>query len=139
MSANVQHVVNAPHDPEIAVFVFARAVAGEVHAGDLRPVILDVAVGIAIHGAQHAGPRPLEDKESAATIRYRLAIHSDDFGYDSGEWLRRRARLRRDGAGNRREHHVSGFGLPPRVDDRTTVATDGFAVPHPRFRVDRLA
>ena len=39
VAGDVQHVVDAAHDPEVAVFIFARAVAGEVHAGDLRPVL----------------------------------------------------------------------------------------------------
>ena len=35
MSGNVDHIVNAAHDPEVAVLVFARAIAGEIHARNL--------------------------------------------------------------------------------------------------------
>ena len=38
-----------------------------------------------------------------------------------------------------RDHDVAGFGLPPGIDDRAAVAADDFAIPHPRFGIDRLA
>ena len=41
--------------------------------------------------------------------------------------------------GSARDHDLAGLGLPPRVDDRRLVAADVLAVPHPGFRVDRLA
>ena len=39
MARHVDHVVDAAHDPEVAVLVATRAVAGEVAAVDLREVI----------------------------------------------------------------------------------------------------
>ena len=39
----------------------------------------------------------------------------------------------------RRDHVAAGFGLPPRVDDRAALAADVLVVPHPGFRIDRLA
>ena len=42
-------------------------------------------------------------------------------------------------AGQRRDHVAAGLGLPPGVDDRAALAADGLVVPHPGFRVDRLA
>src|SRR6185369_9317192 len=37
-----------------------------------------------------------------------------------------------------RDDDGAGFRLPPRVDDRTAIAADVLAIPHPRFRIDRL-
>ena len=41
--------------------------------------------------------------------------------------------------GNGAEHDMSGFGLPPGVDDGAAVVTDELAVPHPRLGVDGFA
>ena len=41
--------------------------------------------------------------------------------------------------GQRRDHDRARLRLPPRVDDRASVAADVLAIPHPRFRIDRLA
>jgi hypothetical protein len=61
--ATLMHVVDAAHDPEVAVGVPARAVAGEVHAGDLAEVGLLEALVVAPDRAQHRRPRPLDDQE----------------------------------------------------------------------------
>ena len=37
VAGDVEHVVDAAHDPEVAVLVLARPVAGEVDARDRRP------------------------------------------------------------------------------------------------------
>ena len=42
-------------------------------------------------------------------------------------------------AGQRRDHVAAGFRLPERVDDRAAPAADRVVVPHPGFRIDRLA
>src|SRR5262245_18864988 len=55
VAGDVHHVVDAAHDPEVAIFVAPCAVAGEVHARGLAPVLLHVAVRVAVDGAQHAG------------------------------------------------------------------------------------
>ena len=41
--------------------------------------------------------------------------------------------------GNGRNQDAAGFGLPPGIDDGTSVAADDFMIPHPGFRVDRFA
>ena len=47
VAGDVEHVVDAPDDPEVAVLVAARAVAGEVHAGHVAPVRLAEALVVA--------------------------------------------------------------------------------------------
>ena len=101
--------------------------------------MLHIAVGIAIDGAQHSRPGLLEDQESAGAERDGLAVHSDDFGNDAGEWSRGRARLGTNCSGQRRDHDLSGLGLPPCVHNRATVVPDDFAIPHPGFGIDRFA
>src|SRR3954468_5982253 len=59
MAGHVHHVVDAPEQPQVAVEVTFRAVAGEVHALEPAPVGLLVALRIAVDPAQHPGPRPL--------------------------------------------------------------------------------
>src|SRR5208282_294584 len=40
---------------------------------------------------------------------------------------------------HRAYHDPAGLGLPPRIDDWAPLAADNFAVPHPRFGIDRLS
>ena len=63
----------------------------------------------------------------------------DDLGADAGQRERGRTRLCGGGPGQRADHDPPGLGLPPGIDDRARAAADVLAVPHPRFRVDRLA
>ena len=53
VARDVHHVVHAPEQPEVAVFVALRPVAGEVDVVVLRPVLLDVAVRVTPDPAQH--------------------------------------------------------------------------------------
>ena len=92
MAGDVQHVVDAAEQPEVAVVVALRAVAGEVDAGaPLAPVLLHVALGIAVDAAQHRRPRPREREQAAADVHL-LALLVADLRADAGERLRRRAR-----------------------------------------------
>src|SRR5712692_3344371 len=139
MSADVDDIVYPAHDPETAVFIFAGAVPGKVHTGNLRPVLANVAIGIVVDGAQHAGPGFGDYQESAGTLRHRLAFHGNDLGNDAGKRPGGRTGLGRDGARERRDHDVAGFGLPPGIDDRTAIMADDFAVPHPSLGINWLA
>ena len=44
-----------------------------------------------------------------------------------------------DGARQRRDHDHARLGLPPGIDDRAALLADHLVIPHPRFRIDRLA
>src|SRR5215467_6248279 len=138
MAGYIEHIVDAAHDPEIAVFIFARAITSEVGAGDLRPILLHIAVRIAIDRTQHAGPGLPNDEESARPFWDRLTVHRDDLGDDSEERTGSGTWFGRNRTRNRRDHDGSGFGLPPSVDDRAPVVTNDLPVPHPGFRIDRF-
>jgi hypothetical protein len=121
VSGDVDHVVDAPEDPEVAALVAPRAVAGEVQVPELRPVVLAVALGIAPDAAQHRGPG-LADHEVAAVVRGQLlALVVDDGRVDAEEGPRRRARLRDGQPGQRRDRDRARLRLPPRVDDRAAL------------------
>src|SRR5262249_44479840 len=121
------------------VGVAARAVAGEVDARHLAPVLLRVALGIAVDGAEHTGPR-LGDDEIAALVRSeRLTLAVADLRNDPGKRQGGGSGLRRHRARERRDHDAAGLRLPPGVDDGTALLADDAVVPHPRLGIDRLA
>src|SRR6188472_3425163 len=124
VARNVQYVVHAPEQPEVALVVELGAVAGHVDIGaPLVPVLTDVALRIAVNTAQHGRPRSRERQESA-TDRYLLASLVPDLGADAWKRPRRRTRTRRRHAGQRRDHDGARLGLPPRVDNGTALSAD---------------
>ena len=50
-----------------------------------------------------------------------------------------RSRLQRRRPRHGRDHDRTGFGLPPRVDDRAAVPADDVVIPLPSCGIDRLA
>ena len=74
MAGDVEHVVDAAHDPVVAVLVAPGAVAGEVDARDVAPVLGLVAVVVAVEGAEHRRPGLLDDQEPALVGSHRLAV-----------------------------------------------------------------
>ncbi len=140
VAGDVDHVVDAAHQPEVAVGVGLRAVAGEVHvAAEPAPVGLHEAVVVAPERAQHGRPRALQHQVAAAAARHLGALLVDDHRRDARQRVRGRTGLRGRDARQRRDHDRARLGLPPRVDDRAAAAADALVVPHPRLGVDRLA
>ncbi len=138
VAADLDHVVHAPDHPDIPVLVAPRAVAGHVHTGEARPIVLHVAVGIAVDGAHHARPRALDHQIALFVGRSGVTLFVQHVHLDAGEWQRRTARLQRR-ARQRRDHEVARFRLPPRIHDRAALLADHAVIPAPRLRVDRLA
>ena len=66
VAGDVHHVVDAAEQPEVAVLVDPRAVAGEVDVAVARPVRLAVALVVPVDPAQHRRPRALEHEVAAA-------------------------------------------------------------------------
>jgi hypothetical protein len=87
MSGDIDHVVDATHDPKITVTVSARAIAGKVNTVYLRPVLLPVTLVIAINCSQHGRPRAREHEVAPSAARLRIAALVDDLGGDAGEWV----------------------------------------------------
>ena len=139
VAGDVEHVVDAADDPEVAVLVAARAVTGEIHALELAPVRLLVARLVAPDATQHRGPRLADDEFAALIGSEFLAVVVHDCGVHAEKWERRGAGLCRRGTWDRRDHVAAGFRLPPRVHDRAATAADGAVIPHPRLGIDDLA
>src|SRR5437763_17060342 len=110
MAGDVDDVVDTAEKPEVAVFVALRAVAGEVDARPLRPVLLHVPVGILPDAAQHRRPRR-SDGEISAADRHTVAALVEDLRVDAGERPRRRTRLRGYDARQRRDENRPRLGL----------------------------
>ena len=56
MAGDIHHVIHAAEQPVVAFIVNLAAIAGEVAARIARPVLLNVALGVAVNRSQHRGP-----------------------------------------------------------------------------------
>src|SRR5262245_52916973 len=65
MAADLDHVVDAAHDPVIAVIVLPGVVTRQVVTLELRPILLLVSLVVAPNAAEHAGPRPADAEHPA--------------------------------------------------------------------------
>src|SRR5687767_4998257 len=109
MTGDVQDVVDAPSDPVVAIRVTATTVTGEVQPREAREV--GVAKTSVIPEQRARLPRPwLLQAEIAFDIvaQELLAMVVDQHGLDAKEWQRRRARLRRGRARQRRDKNAAG-------------------------------
>jgi len=89
MAGNIQDIIDAAHNPEIAVFVLPAAITGEVAALDLAPIRIFVALRIAPEAAQHAGPGFAKDEFAAGSFAERPGLFSSTtFGTMPEEWKR---------------------------------------------------
>eukprot|EP00966_Prymnesium_polylepis_P283581 6551791-Prymnesium_polylepis.1 len=117
MARRVDHVVDAPRDPVIAVGVAPAAVAREVVARVLaldREVGRDVTVVVAHHGADCRRPRPLDREEALARPVNLHAVGRDQHRLHPEEGEGCRARLLAPTFdGKRRDHDATRLGLPP--------------------------
>ncbi len=104
VAGDVEHVVDAADDPEVAVLVASRAVAREVDARDDVPVRLEVALVVAPERARHRRPRPPDDELAALVRLARVAAVLHDGDVDAEERQAGAPRLGEDGARKRRQH-----------------------------------
>src|SRR6185312_8278642 len=141
VARDVQHIVDAAHDPEIAVLVSVGAVPRHIEAlVEFLPVGGEVARVVAPDGAQHRGPRLLDD-EIAAGIGPRDGFPTlvDDVRLYARQWQGARAWLGTRDARERRDEDHAGLRLPPGIHDRAAAAADHPVIPHPGLGIDRLA
>src|SRR4029434_8395699 len=139
MAGYVDNVVHAPHNPEITVFVFARAVTGKINSFDLRPVLAFVALVVAPDGAEHGGPGLPDHEVSARVGRNTLAGPIHHVGNDAEERSRCRPRLRGSGSRERGNQCAAGFSLPPCIHNGAAPLPDYLLIPDPGFGIDRLS
>src|SRR2546423_14691987 len=136
MTAHVEYIVNATHYPKKSVLVSARAVASEIDAIYLRPVLLSIALVVAPYGSEHRRPWALDDKIAAFMRAYGLPCARHHVHLDSGQRLRGRAGLSRRRTREWADHYRARFRLPPCINNRAATFPDYLPIPHPRFGVD---
>src|SRR5438046_9987147 len=95
MPCDLHHIVDAAHEPEVAVLVTARAAPGEVLAGVPGPVRLAIALVVLVDAAEHRGPRPRDNQIASAASRHGLPVLVHDVGLDAREREGRAAGLGR--------------------------------------------
>src|SRR5205085_9103100 len=103
MTGDVDDVVDPAHDPEIAVLISARTIAGKIDAGNLRPVLLPVTRIVPVNRAEHRRPWSLNDQVSSLVWADGFSVARHDVGIDAREWFGARAGLRRCRARQRRD------------------------------------
>src|ERR1035441_1735585 len=124
MAADVDDVVNAAHEPEVAVGVLAGAVSGEITAFDVAPVGLAIALMVAVDGAGHRGPWLADDEQAAMAGRDVFSLLVDHLRLNAKEGPRGRAGLGGHGAGKGSDQNGASLGLPPGIDDGAAVVAD---------------
>ena len=92
VARHVHDVVDAAEQPDVAVFVAAGAVAGEVLVAELLPVGLLEALGVAPDAAEHRRPRLGDHEQAAALALDARAVVVDDVDRDAGDRHLRRCR-----------------------------------------------
>ena len=88
VAGDVDHVVDAPRYPVVAVLVAAAAVAGEVGALVGREVGLHEALVVAIDRAHLARPAIEDDEVAGGRAFQRRALLVDERGLDAEERAR---------------------------------------------------
>src|SRR5688572_27609789 len=101
MSADIYHVVNSTHDPEVPVFILTCAVAGKVVSGEFSEVLLLETLGVFVNTTQHPGPRLTHDEEAAFVRFYFYTFFVDDFRLYAEERSCCRAGFSSDRSGHR--------------------------------------
>src|SRR5690349_257511 len=85
VTADIEHVIETAHDPEVAVFVAPGTVASKIPAFVKAPVDLLIAFLVAPKGAKHGGPWFAND-ETASLVGFAiLPVRIDHGGIDSKE------------------------------------------------------
>src|SRR5215470_8319245 len=124
MPADIYHIVDAAHDPEIAVFITSRAIAGKINSLDLRPVLFAIPSIITPDGTQHRRPGLLDDQVASFIWPNWFSVARHYVGVDSRERKGCGTGFSWSGAGKRCDHDGAGFSLPPGIHNRTTTLTN---------------
>src|SRR5881398_1065371 len=140
MAGDVEHIVDASENPQIAIVVTLGAIARKVQVrtpGPFCEIGLNVSLVVPPNRAEHRRPW-LGHCEQTATDFNALGGRVEKIGGVTGQWFCRASRLGRRDSRERRDHDRARLRLPPCVDYRATVAADVLAIPHPGFGIDRL-
>ncbi|MPL75488.1 hypothetical protein SDC9_21312 [bioreactor metagenome] len=121
VARDVDHVIGARHDVEIAVLVLVARVAGLVIAREMAQVtLLEAVLGIPQRRQRARRQRQLDRDRAELAILQRVAALVEDLHVIAGHRHRGRAELRGQqfDAERVRGNRPAGLGLPPVVDHR---------------------
>ena len=148
---NIDHVVDASQDAEVAVLRQQGAVAGEVWPvvpvlAALLPVVFGVirrheSIRVSVDGLEDARPG-VADRDVArlaAALRNRLGSFVEDLRKDAQHARAAASGLHRLEGGQGAAQEPAVLRLPPRVHDDRLVLPDLVVVPAPHLGLDRLA
>lgn len=96
---------------------------------------------ILVNRARDRRPRLADAQHTLNVVALELLARNriQDDRVNTPEGHSRRARLGRDGTGDRSNDNRAGLGLPERIDNRALLFADVLVVPSPSLRVDRLS
>src|SRR5699024_1103306 len=145
---NVDDVVNATQDPDVAVFIRFRSVAGKEPAAAVFGPVVALPVGVveafrvAPDGAGSAGTGTGDDDDALFVGGRGVARSIYNSDVDAGEWAGAGTGFKTGVGLARGDDGGTGFGLPPSVHHGYAlggVAADVFSRPLPGFWVDCFA
>ena len=85
MSRNIDHVVDASHDPVVPIIILPGIVASQINPGDSRPILLDESFFITIDATKHAWPRIADAQHAAMVIFHGISSFVDNLWHDAGQ------------------------------------------------------
>ena len=138
VTGNFQHVIEASHDPEIAVFIFPSAITAQVHIFEFPVVRFLIPLRISPHIAEHSGPGFADDDIPAFIGSSFRTVFAEDRCINPKEGECCGTGFERCCCRERGDEEAAGFGLPPGIHDRAAPSTDVRVIPHPGFGIDRF-
>src|ERR1017187_7935237 len=136
-AGHVHGFIGATVQEPVAVFIHAGPIAVIPHAGEPRPVGVDVALRVVPDAARHGRRRARADQVAFAGT-HGSAVFIHHFGGHAGRGAAERAGLERLN-GKREEEASDGFSAAGNIDDGTAAVAHAFEEPEPGSFVPGLA
>src|SRR5688500_11450355 len=93
VTGDVEHVIDAADNPEVAVLVLSAAVAGEIASFEFAPIDFAKTLRVAPDAAEHAGPWFANDEFAAGVARGGISFVIDHLRQDAEKRERGAARF----------------------------------------------
>src|SRR5262245_21502764 len=100
MTRNVDDIIDTTHDPKEAILITTSTVAGEIHPGNITPVLTFESFGIPVDRAHHRRPRRADNQKAALICADGVSLTIDDIGDDPRQRPCCRTGFRRHGTWN---------------------------------------
>src|SRR5262245_50738914 len=86
MPGDFDYIIYPTDDPEITIFVAFGRVASSVAPRIFAPILIHIAIRVAINCPQHRGPRIIKHEIAFSVISDRFALFIHDFSYLPKKW-----------------------------------------------------